>query len=96
MFDCDYTKIMRQGDLCLIPIKSKPRSEAMEKTSLLLQESHYLEAKEMRSFNDHLYALNPSLIHQPQTHPDIKGEGWHKVVVAKRGRVHDFAAPTID
>jgi hypothetical protein len=95
IFGCDYTKVIRQGDLALIPIRTK-QGMKLEASELLLQESHKLEAKEIYQ-NGCLYAKDPCLHHLPQTHPDLVDlKGWYKVVVGKRGHFYDFATPTID
>ena len=97
MFGCDYTKVLRQGDVCLYPCK-KPSAPTMDKTEVSVdgEGSHFLTAKEIR-LNGSLYALDPSISHIPGTHPNFIGlNGWWKVVVSKRGRYHDFATPTID
>lgn len=94
MFGADYTQVARQGDICLIPV-SRPSGVLLEATDVTLQESHRLQAESLRLNGDY-YALNPVLTHLPNTHPMRAAQGWHKVVVSKRGRVWSFAKPTID
>lgn len=94
MFGAEYSKVIRQGDLCLIPV-SRPSGTSVEGVHTTIQESHFLQADELRINGDY-YALNPTLTHIPNTHPMRKAKGWHKVVVSKRGRVWSFAKPTID
>jgi hypothetical protein len=93
MFGAEYSKVIRQGDLCLIPV-SRPAGTTVSE-SVTLQESHHLQADEIRVNGDY-YAMNPTLTHIPGTHPTRTAKGWHKVVVSKRGRVWSFAKPTID
>lgn len=94
IFGTDYTKIIRQGDLALIPVRST-KGEDLERTEAILQDSHQLTAEKITK-NGVLYAKNPKLVHLPDTHPEVSGSGWFKVVVGNRARFHDFAAPTID
>jgi len=99
IFGCDYTKVIRQGDVALIPSTQRQASNAkeLERKDLFIDdsESHELKADKIAQ-NGALYALNPSIYHLPKTHPDFQNlEGWYKVVIGKRGRYHDFAAPTI-
>lgn len=99
IFGGDYTKMIRQGDIALIPMKATAhirKAELEDRPGVVLEDSHHLTAVEIRR-NGALYAKNPSIIHLPGTHPDHKNlRGWYKIVVGRRGRTHDFAAPTID
>jgi len=96
IFQCDYKKVIRQGDLALIPVR-KVNTEAtiIEGNIHVLEDSHQLTASDIRK-NGVLYAFNPSLVHLPGTHPAVSAKGWYKVVVGKRASHWDFAAPTID
>jgi hypothetical protein len=94
IFGCDYAKVIRQGDIALIPAK-KVSGEKISKTDVLIENSHRLTADAI-AVNGSVYAQNPSMLHIPGTHPTISGEGWYKVVVGNRASFHDFAAPTID
>lgn len=94
IFDCDYTKVIRQGDLAMIPVK-KAAAPQLETEEYVIEHSHKLTADEIR-LNGSLYAKNPHLFHMPQTHPEVRGTGWFKIVVGNRAKFWDFAAPTID
>ncbi len=94
IFGCDYTKVIRQGDLALIPVK-RTTAPALDENHFVIENSHVLHADEIRR-NGHLYAKNPELLHVPGTHPRVMGEGWYKVIVGNRAKFWDFAAPTID
>ena len=96
IFGCDYKKVIRQGDLAMIPVKRlNPAAVALEGEKHLIENSHELTSSDIRK-NGELYALNPLLIHLPGTHPTVQATGWYKIVVGKRASHWDFAAPTID
>lgn len=96
IFQCDYKKVIRQGDLALVPVsKVNPAAVTLEGNTHLLEDSHQLTASDIRK-NGVLYALDPALLHIPGTHPAVSAKGWYKVVVGKRAEHWDFAAPTID
>lgn len=95
IFDGDYTHMIRQGDLALIPCTRRPSAEKIPQRKIVLEESHQLTATSIRQ-NGHTYAKDPTLVHLPGTHPTISGAGWFRVVVGKRGEFWKFAAPTAD
>lgn len=95
IFGCDYSKVIRQGDLALIPVRRKEGMKLSE-SQLMIQGSHLLVAEALYSAT-FLYAQNPNLFHLPGTHPNLQNlSGLYKVVVGKRGHFYDFATPTID
>ena len=94
IFQVDYRKVIRQGDIALVPVRKALGEITTEKT-VILQDSHLLYADEIFS-NGTIYALNPYLVHQPHVHPDIKAQGLYKIVVGQRAAYWRFAAPTID
>ena len=99
IFGVDYTRIIRQGDICLIPLKSKAVLANCEDVSnqFTMQDSHLLKAAEVKNCGANIYAQNVNLYHLPKTHPDFENlTGWFKVVVGRRSDFYDFAAPTID
>ncbi len=99
IFGIDYTRVIRQGDVSLIPLKSKAvlaNSETIT-NKFVMQDSHFLESEEAKICGENIYAKNVSLYHLPKTHPDFENlPGWFKVVVGRRSDFYDFAAPTID
>jgi hypothetical protein len=100
IFGHDYTKVVRHGDVALVPLKRRPNADNLGLTEFMIQPedgsaSHQLEA-DMIAENGKLYALNPHLSHLPGTHPDVSGEGWFKVMVGQRADFYEFAAPTAD
>jgi len=98
IFGQDYARIMRQGDIALLPLRSKkvPPKTELTANRFSLQGSHEVVAEEAR-VNGNLYVKNPSLYHLPKTHPDlVKLSGWFKVIEGKRSNFYNFAAPTID
>jgi hypothetical protein len=100
MFQTDYSKVERQGDLCLIPWKKYrniiSNANRIETDQMTLEDSHLLDSTSIFQYQGNMYVMNPTLIHLPGTHPNIDREGFYKVVVARRGRAYDFAAVTID
>jgi hypothetical protein len=102
IFGCDYRKVIRHGDVALVPLSRKPIDGLEVNTvKMILQPdggtaSHHLTADKIIVKGDTIYALNPYMRHEPGVHPDVDGEGWFKISIGKRGRFHDFAAPTID
>lgn len=96
IFGCDYSNVIRQGDIALIPCKRKPSlTSSILETEITLQGSHFLKASLICN-NGNLYALDPCLTHLPGTHPRVFVAGWYKVITGKRASFYDFAAPTID
>lgn len=95
IFGVDYERVIRQGDVALVPIKRRP--DALEKDEFVatLQDSHYLTAEKLAE-NGNLYALNPIITHLPATHPTVSAIGWHRIVVGNRAKFWKFAAPTVD
>lgn len=94
MFNGDYTRMVRQGDLTLVPVKVAA-APALEETEATLEASHVLTADALRQ-NGHLYALNPTLVHIPGTHPTVSARGWFRVQVGERARYWKFARPSKD
>jgi hypothetical protein len=94
MFQCDYKKVIRQGDIALVPTQ-RPRGELITSNEIVLQDSHQLESEEIY-LNGVYYVKNPRVKHLPNTHPEVKGEGWFKVMVSNRANYWKFAAPTVD
>jgi hypothetical protein len=94
IFGTDYTKVIRQGDLCLIPVRSVKGVQIS--SELVLQGSHRLLADKIYENGD-FYAVNPNLYHLNGTHPTLQNlVGKYKVVVGKRASFWSFAKPTID
>ena len=98
VFGQDYTRIIRQGDIGLLPLKSKAVLAGAEVTTnqFVIQDSHLIKAEECR-VNGQVYVKNPSIYHLPKTHPDYENlQGWFKVIEGRRSDFYSFAAPTID
>lgn len=93
MFGCDYARVIRQGDIALVPCK--PSGEKTFERVANIERSHLLIADEIRR-NGNLYALNPRVTHNPGTHPDVSANGWYKVVVGNRAAQWDFSKVRID
>jgi len=100
LFDAPYEKVVRHGDMALVPMKRSPAGQTLDVESVIIQPedgsaSHVLCADRIVE-NGNLYALNPHMTHEPGTHPDVCGDGWYKVIPGKRVSFHSFAPPTID
>lgn len=95
IFGADYNKVVRQGDVALVPMSRRPNAPTAASNTVLLQDSHELVADAILE-NGNLYALNPSITHLPGTHPHFDLSGWYKVIPGKRADFYKFAAPTID
>jgi hypothetical protein len=97
IFGGDYCAMIRQGDLALIPMKSRPAgTKGQLRKSAVLEDSHELSATQIANVEGRIYAKNPTLVHQPGTHSTVSGLGWYRVIVGKRASFWKFAAPTID
>ena len=96
IFGCDYGQVRRQGDIALIPLR-RACGERTPLQTLLLEDSHALEASEIRfGAGGVVYAKDPRLTHLPGAHPTVAATGWHKVVSGRRASFWTFAAPTVD
>jgi len=94
IFDTDYEKVIRQGDLCLVPVRSVKGED--RGTEVILEKSHRLMADRILENGD-IYAVNPNMVHLNGTHPTIQNlVGKYKVVVGKRAAFWSFAKPTLD
>jgi hypothetical protein len=96
IFGGDYGRMLRQGDLGLIPLR-RAQGERTPHRSMVLEDSHELQASAIRLGGDGVvYAKDPLLVHLPGTHPRVEASGWHKIVVGRRAPFWKFAAPTVD
>jgi hypothetical protein len=96
IFGGDYGRMLRQGDLGLIPLR-RAQGECTPHRSMVLEDSHELQATAIRLGADGVvYAKDPLLVHLPGTHPRVEASGWHKIVVGRRAPFWRFAAPTVD
>lgn len=97
IFGGDYGRMVRQGDIALIPMKSRPGgTKGQLKRVAVLEGSHALRADQIAEVDGRVYAKNPGLTHLPGTHPYVQAEGWVRIVVGKRAEFWKFAAPTVD
>ena len=94
IFQCDYKKIIRQGDVALVHIRH-PSGELLQLKEIILEDSHLVKADEIYE-NKAFFVKNPTVTHIPNTHPQISGLGWFKVIVGQRASYWLFAAPTVD
>lgn len=96
IFGGDYSRMIRQGDLALIPVQRTSGTRDSRRTAVL-EASHRLKASSIkRADGGRLYVKNPSLTHLPGTHPSVEAQGWYRLIVGKRARFWSFAAPTVD
>mgnify|MGYP003610850053 CR=1 FL=1 len=103
IFNADYTTILRQGDMGLVPC-NKLKGELQEETKLLFQDSHLVVAdkiymtlkKNSESVSKEYFVMNPKMTHLPNIHPEIQNVGLFKVLKGQRAAYWDFSSPTID
>jgi hypothetical protein len=93
MFECDYARVIRQGDLALVPLTHTPHASRTDARAESLMRSHLLRADEIR-LNGVYYALNPVVVHP--VHPRISASGWYKIICANRARFWDFSKTRVD
>lgn len=91
----DYSKVQRQGDIAVVPITRRPKGDIVEGPLVILK-SQQIQADEIRKSRRTPYALNPTLLHLPGVHPEVRATGWHKVIIGQRAQFWDFASETID
>jgi hypothetical protein len=97
VFGFDYSKLIRQGDVALIPMSRRPAAPKIAKRTATVNGTHALKA-DLLLQNGNLYAKSPQLVHIPGTHPKVEGEKgrWYRVATGERADFWKFAAPTID
>lgn len=95
IFGGDYARMIRHGDLALVPLAKRPSAKVVTADRMVLEDSHEVTATQFRQ-NGHLYVQDPTLVHLPGTHPTVSGRGWYRVVVGVRADFWRFAAPTKD
>lgn len=95
IFGADYGQVRRQGDLAPIPLR-RACGERTPLRSMVLEDSHALDASEIRLGAGAVYAKDPRLVHTPGAHPTVEATGWHKIVSGRRAPFWRFAAPTVD
>lgn len=95
IFGGDYSRMIRHGDLALVPLTKRPAAEVVATDRMVLEDSHEVNGTQFRQ-NGHLYVQNPTLVHMPGTHPTVSGQGWFRVVVGARADFWRFATPTKD
>lgn len=97
IFGGSYADMVRQGDLCLLPLTVRPAgSKGQMRRTAILEGSHRLTATQVAEVDGRLYAKNPHLTHLPGTHPDVEAGGWCRIMIGRRAEFWHFAAPTID
>ena len=100
IFGADYTSIIRQGDICLVPLYKTPnnvdKDADFEPQHRVLASSHNLYCDRLIERDGYTYVLNPYLQHIPQVHKDVSHEGWARVQIGSKGKYHKQAKPTID
>ncbi|MCB0129356.1 MAG: hypothetical protein KDD78_00845 [Caldilineaceae bacterium] len=89
--------MQRQGDLALVPMKSRPAgTKGQTRRTAVLEESHRIDARQIAIVDGRVYAKSPTLTHLPGTHPVVQADGWCRIIVGQRAKAWDFAAPTVD
>jgi len=95
LWEADYARVVRQGDIGLVPRKCRPKG-VTRIGPVVVEQSHLVTAAEVVVDGDRLFALDPYLVHLPGTHPDATTKGWVLVATAKRAATWNFAAETVD
>jgi len=98
MFGTEYAKVLRQGDIALVPVRS-PKGDKTDERAMSIGSSHgysHLLICEEVHRNGSIYVLNPTLTHNPGTHSTLRAKGWHKVVTSNRAAQWDFSKVKID
>lgn len=97
IFGCDYSRVIRQGDLALVPFARLPVG-AVEQTErrLTIADSHVVTADRFWKLGDNIYVDNPYLVHQPQTHAEVIAKGLHRLVLGSRAAAWSFSPESID
>ena len=95
IFGADYSKVLRQGDICLLPVK-KVKGDLYDKNEILMEDSHQLTAEKIFLYQGNYYCVNPSLVHLKNTHPSLSEVGSFMVIVGNRTFSWSFASPTLD
>lgn len=89
--------IARNGDTALIPCGA-PRGSlvSLGACSAAVVDSHRLEAAEVVTDGEAVYARDGVLSHGRGQHPTVSVEGWARVAVGRRADTWNFSAPTAD
>ena len=95
MFGADYSKLERQGDICIQKVR-KVKGNTINENQILIENSHQLNADIIYSEDSTYYCKNPKLTHLKNVHPNIEGKGNYKIILAKRADCWKFALPTND
>jgi len=96
IFSCDYSRVIRQGDLALVPVRGLRGAEPVEQCQITLENTHHVIGQ--LAFGDGgLYVREATILHLNGTHPVVQVNGqWHKVSVGQRADYWKFARPTKD
>jgi hypothetical protein len=95
IFNCDYKKVERQGDIGFIKVK-RIKGLQVDKTEIVIRASHQIESENILRDSKNFYVLNPQVTHLMNVHPALSLIGWYKVAIGQRCSNWDFASPTID
>lgn len=81
------SKSIRQGDVLLVPAKSKPKETTHLGDTLIVAESHRIEAIEIvRDTKNRVWAFDPAIYHQKGQHDAIYGDQVDQWYMVKPGR----------
>jgi len=98
IFGTDYRRVLRQGDMALLPKKPRGRGREISRGTIRVdgEGSHLLNADRFLVQGERIFALNPTMRHTRGVHPLIRGLGWFHVLIGRRADSWSFAQPTID
>ena len=93
MFGHDYARVIRQGDVGLIPVRRIPAGETVGQ-SLTVADHHSIRAAAITRAGGRVYAVDPTLTHPG--HDTVTATGSYEVVVARRAETWKFTTPHAD
>lgn len=96
IFGADYKKVLRQGDIALVPVKRLPREYTEIQGKVTFRESHEIAAEKIVHYGNEYYAINPVLTHTKQQHPLLVGLGTFRITGGLSKSAWRFANPTLD
>lgn len=95
IFGSDYRKVLRQGDIALVPTKRLPNGQEIV-GKIIFRESHEIVAEKIMKIGDSYYAENPVLTHLKSQHPIQVGLGCFRITGGLSKSAWRFANPTLD
>lgn len=89
--------VERNGDTALVPVSRLPRDvQSLGSGRARVVDSHVVEASEIATDGETVYARGARLYHGRGQHPEVRHDGWARVVIGRRERTWGFTSPTAD